>query len=427
MIEEKIVIEDEVRSLFMAFVLENIQCPVMELLSDLALQEDMHNRRKYQIIMCFESWLHLDSSEILKQNLHKINVIDMCFDILAEPDSCNVEASEALIKVMQLCKEANKYRDLYSLMLQRLITSHDRVLSFDEQHFVEEVRCYLDVYEEFIINTMDDFLSNPENQIIKTILYNTMLQLYKSKNYVTASRVIGVFISIMRKLEDLDDVIPSEEVVRSRKNFLTVHSRLLADLVIMSCFQAAYSVKQMKYYQTHSFFDDPEDFDHEDRLKIRSDIKDLLRRIAENTSFLQAMAPVAVRLVKTTEDLKVNPTEKSFCKLEGELFCAYALLRVANNNETLTVDTISDLLKIVLNIRQPVHALTFICAKIIGEVSPFIHSKPQILKESFVLLSQWVTDPKFEETASHSFYRLCKDNRQYIAENFDQFMDCKLM
>lgn len=435
--EEKIVIEDEIRSDFVGFVISNLQCPVMELISQVSEEQGMHNRRKYQIVMCFESWLNLDASSIVKQNLHKLRVIGLCFDILMEVDSCNQEASEALMSVMVVCKNTNEYRDLYGLILQKLVEAQERVIRFDDEQFVEEVRCYIDVYNVFIVNSFDNFLAQPDDPIIYTLLYHTIFHLFKSKSHLTVSRIIGVFISIMKKLEDEDGEISTVEKINARSTFIKIHKELFNGIVELCCYQATFTNAQMSFYQTKDFYEDPDDIDHEDKRKIRDDIKNLLRRISTKTSFTDCMSPIAKRLIATLDELKKKPTdklEKLYCKLESELFCAYSLIKSADNLDKLTLDTIYSLLTIVLGIDVQVSQLIHICIKIIGASSPFISemkaptfNKTQLLDQCFIKLAKWVTEDKLEESACHSFYCLCKDNRGHITKNFKQFMDCKLL
>ena len=124
--EEKMVIEDEQRTAFSTFAISNLQGPVLSLVSNAAEKENLHNRRKYQIIRCFENWMLLNSSEEVKLQLHNVKVIDLCFDVLSTFDSCNQEASDALMSVMVVCKDVNVYGSLYQLILQNLIKGQSR-------------------------------------------------------------------------------------------------------------------------------------------------------------------------------------------------------------------------------------------------------------------------------------------------------------
>ena len=373
--EEKIVIEDEVRAEFVAFAIANLQIPVMELISQASEAPEMSKHRKYQIVKCFEGWLQLNSSDKIKENLHKIKAIDLCFAVLAEPVSCNEEASDALMSVMIVCKDSRKYKELYWMILQNLKASQEVLWCFEEQGYLEEVRCYIDVYNTFILNVMDDFLAEPESPDIANLLHETLFRLYKTKNFLTVNRIVGVFISFLKRLDDEEGEVPTVNLITSRKNFIAVHKSLLQAIIDVSCSQVSFTTREIKFYQDNPFEADPNDESHEDRLVLRKHIRNLVRKISEKLPFIECMHPIAARLLSSIEELKTKKVERLVCKLEGELYCAQALLKTANNQDKLSVDTVVHLLEVVFSIDMPVHSLVYVCIRIMGSASPFLHQK----------------------------------------------------
>lgn len=373
--EEKIVVEDEVRNQFKSFMITHLQQPVLNIVSVCAQEQDIGVKRTFQIIRCFESWLILDTPDETKASLHKNHAIDLCFKELAIVDGCNAEASDALMSLLLVCKDYHKHQEIYSKILERLIASKEQLFNLFTANMVEEVRCYIDIYNTFVVNAFSEFLANPQHSIIKLLLEDIFLKLYKSRHLVTVSRINGVFISILRQMEDEEGQIVTLDTTELRRRFVAVHQGFFEEVIRVACSHCSLSQVQMQFYEHNDFNQEMDDMDFEDRMIVRADTKTLLRKLVKHFTFDNCFRPIAGKLVATFEALRENKTEKLVCELEGEFFCAYALLKFGNNADQSCIKTVQDLLKIVVDNQSPIHSLICISLKIIAASSAYLKDK----------------------------------------------------
>lgn len=373
--EEKLVVEDETRNHFRAFMIGHLQQPVLNIISLCAEEKDLGTRRTFQIIRCFESWLMLDTPDDTKATIHANSAIDLCFKELGAVDGCNAEASDALMSLLLICKDYEKHQTLYNKVLQNLLSSENHLFTLFHDNMVEEVRCYIDVYNTFVVNAFSEFLKNPQHDVIKVLFHRIFLKLYQSKHLVTVSRINGVFISILRQLEDEDDVVPTLGTIELRKQFVYAHKEFFEEVIKTGCRHCALTQEQVKFYQDHGFDEEMDDIDFEDKMVIRLDIKRFLRKLIKHFTFDNCFRPIAGKLVTTFNTLKEGKTEKLICQLEGEFFCAHALLKFGNNKDASCIKTVQDLLTVVISNQTPFHSLICISLKIISAASAYLADK----------------------------------------------------
>lgn len=230
--DEKIVIEDELREKFVQYTVDGLQANVLKTLELASNQPNLSEKRKYQLFKCFSSWITDKTREDVKEVIHTLNVFKLCFLELIEPCSCNTEAADTLITIMNCCKDTEKYQSLYQVIIQNLFesqSSFNRFLLDDDMS--EEVKSFLDVYSVLFNKIFNQAIQDPTNEAVRTILYDVFLKVYEKPGLQLVPLCTNIFITILRKVGNEKNEKLSENELQMRASFAESHIPLFKVII----------------------------------------------------------------------------------------------------------------------------------------------------------------------------------------------------
>lgn len=233
MTDEKIVIEDEIRSSFITFCMERLQPSILKTLSDASLNTKLSGRRRYQLINCFQAWMTDQTTDQVKSAIHELNLLPLCFSELQLTGENNEEASDAIIACMVICKDSVKYQALYQCIIKSLFDAKAKFEDFVKSSHEDEVKAYLSVYSVLVLRIFDQILLEPQNEAIKFMLEGVFLRvMYETKREIIV-KAVGSLTSIMKKL--VIDESTSSAKAGQIANFMNVYEKWFEALIQTGC------------------------------------------------------------------------------------------------------------------------------------------------------------------------------------------------
>lgn len=232
-LDEKIVIEDEMRAQFLQYSIEKLQPQILSLLSEaaLALQKSNASRRR-QVITCFHAWMLEETSDSVKNDLPKANLLPLCFRELQLEGENNEEASDAIIACMVICKDAAKYQLLYQTIISGLFEGKNQFNKFVENGNEEEVKAYVSVYSHLTGRVISEILNNPLNESIVFMLENVFLKALKQKKREIVIKAVSSLTSLVKRLEKTETTTPE---VRAQIDHLVTCYQNWFNEILMAC------------------------------------------------------------------------------------------------------------------------------------------------------------------------------------------------
>lgn len=110
------------------------------------------------------------------------------------------------------------------------------------EEFVEDVRYYLDVYNVFILRIFEQILANPEEEVIKLILYEIFLKVFVQADEELLGKVTAIFHAIIKRLVVASEPKDSPETIKLKLRFVQVHSSLFLQLIQASILPCQFTV-----------------------------------------------------------------------------------------------------------------------------------------------------------------------------------------
>lgn len=233
MADEKLVIEDELRSSFVAFAMQKLQLEVLNTLSGATSAGNLATRRRYQLINCFKAWMIEETTDVVKSNIHKSELLPFCYNELKLDGENNEEAAEAIIACMQVCKDSSQYPLLYQNIIQGLFSGRANFESFVKDGKEEEVHYYISVYSVLVSRIFDQILEEPTNEGIQFMLEGVFLKVMMENKYDMVSKTTIAITSIIKKLQ-LDEQAGPEKL-KKVANFIHLYHKWFEAIIDAAC------------------------------------------------------------------------------------------------------------------------------------------------------------------------------------------------
>lgn len=231
--EEKVVIEDEVRSNFVRFAMESLQTQVLQTLSQACAVPDMNTRKRYQLINCFHAWMIDQTTELVKEHLHELNLLNLCYEELKLDGENNGEAADAIVACMVICKDSSKYQHLYGSIINGLFGGKAHFLSFVRDGKEEEVHHYITVYSVLVSRIFDQILMEPRNEAIQFMLEGVFLKVMQENKREMVSKTTTAITSIIKKLQTGDDA--SHDKLAKINTFIQIYLPWFEAIIEAAC------------------------------------------------------------------------------------------------------------------------------------------------------------------------------------------------
>jgi hypothetical protein len=354
--DEKVVIEDELRKEFIKFAIENLQTNILKTLDIASTGAALSGRRKYQLVKCFDEWLLNETKEEVKLQLHRLNMIDLCFSELRRSDGSGDEAADALVHLMSICKDPVVYHDLYKNILKHLMESLPHLKKLIHSLDSERVKFYLTVYDAIILRIFDQMVAEPESEPVKLILYEVLLPIYKERSLNLVCLVTESFITFVDKLRDgsnPDDIDEDDEEFNpskanpsnldleqdkvKRAKFVAAHIPLWKSLVELGCDHCDLTQEELTALggnnKKREDDENNDEEDSEDAYMIRAEVNRLIRKVSRLLGFMYVFGLLAEKLKLTVVEMSSRNSEdgefplETVAKFESQLFCIYGILK----------------------------------------------------------------------------------------------------
>lgn len=427
MVDERIVIEDELRAQFIEFVTKELQTGVLKTLDIASQRPNLSENQKYQLLKCFEAWLIDETSEEIKADIHNLNLVNLAFSELANPDGCSEEAKDVLITLMVLCRQSEKYSNLYAKFVvkqQELSLQFDHLINTSER---DEVQYFLEVYNVFFLRVLGQVLKEPSVPMVNTILNGIFLRVFHEKRLGLQKHAANIFVGIVKKLTPGDK--SSEEERAQKKAFIQVHSGLFKNLIEKCIENATLTSKHIEHYEENPVDSDEED-DNEEYIEkniLRSEIYYLLKKMTQLIGFHDIFEVIAAQIKETVAALQnpenANKQESLFILFEAQLFCANSLMRKTYDKSEAIYQQRQYFLEMVLCLNFTKHKILYTALRIISNSSEFFGSRIDLLQKAFKLLHLWIQNEKFESEAAEAMNNLCQNNKNFVIEKLQDFFD----
>jgi hypothetical protein len=231
--DEKVVIEDEIRANFIQFAMKNLQPEILKTLSTACDLPQLPTRRRYQLINCFHSWMISETSEEVKQAIHQLSLLRFCYNELRMEQENNEEAADAIIACMVICKDANRYPDLYKSIIEGLFSGKAEFERFVAHGSEDEVQQYISVYSVLVSRIFDQILDNPNNEAIEFMLQGVFLKVMQQQKRDIVSKAVLAITSIVKKLS-ADEIASPDKQVKIR-NFIELYYHWFVNIIECAC------------------------------------------------------------------------------------------------------------------------------------------------------------------------------------------------
>lgn len=433
MTEDKIVIEDEIRQGFIEFAMEHLQPGVLKTLSDASLHSKLPSRRRYQLINCFQAWLIDQTRDEVKLHLHQLNLINFCLAELKLDGENNEEASDAIIGCMVICKDSVKYQALYEAIIGGLFEGKQQFELFVQQSMEEEVRPYIAAYSVLVIRIFDQILQEPQNDHIKFMLQGVFLRALQQPKREIVIKAVSAINSIVKKL--IHEGSTSQARADQTTNFLSIYSGWFDSILEACCVHSILSVvkyvimqEQLNFYQTRNMDSDTDD-NLEDKNALRQDIYYLVYKISKLISFSSVFKVIGSRISTSIQLLQSEgeqPTPNSIAKFEAELYCLSGALKSVPTDNPAVFEHMQKVLELTLSFNYPKDKILFTALKVLSKCSLFFGNRIDLLQSAFKFLANCVSNKKFEDEAAEAISNLCRNNKSFVIENLNDFVDCKV-
>lgn len=429
--DEKIVIEDERREAFIQFVTKQLQPNVLKTLNVASQQPKLSNKRRFQLLKCFEAWVVDKTPEEVKQELHQLNLIQLCFDELgqASHESNCEEAADALCTLMIVCKDANQYQPLYQTILKGLIGGKQKIQNLIVNRDTEELKAYLDIFSVMIVRIMPQSLIEPQNEAVRFAFYDVILKVYEDQQLDLVSKSTSVIVQILKKL-DLKEK-PDDSQIQLKMGFMNEHLPFFAAIIKAACKHSALILPHMEFFETRSFHSDDDHQDFEDKNTIRQDTKKMLGKLSKILSFMPVFSVIAAEMQNSIQQMQQpnindDAMNQLLVKFEGELFCILSIVESMSEAADAEAATIQQMLELILNINYTKQKVLDTSLKIVSKCSNYFGQRTDLLQLAFKLLAKCISMPKFENEAAEAIANLCKNNKSFVISNLADFFECTI-
>lgn len=173
---------------------------------------------------------------------------------------------------------------------------------------------------------------------------------------------------------------------------------------------------------------DTED-DLEDKNVLRDDIYYLIYKICKLIGFSSVFKVIGNRISNSIQLLQSEgdtPTPRSIAKFEAELYCLSGALKNVPTDNQEVFENMQRMLELILNFQFPRDKILLTALKVISKCSLFFGNRIDLLQAAFKFLANCVSNSKFENQAAEAISNLCKDNKSFVIENLNDFVDCRL-
>lgn len=177
-------------------------------------------KRRYQLLKCFDAWIVKETTEEVKQAIHSINLINLAVSELGKPDSNSEEASDVICTLMIVCKDTEKYQDLYQALLKSLMNLKPLISSLIDQQESSELSPFIIIFGMLLFRILPQSLVEPNNEAIKYIFYDFFLKIYKDESLELTDKLTSILTGLCTKLKVEN---PTDQREQLKPAFVSAH------------------------------------------------------------------------------------------------------------------------------------------------------------------------------------------------------------
>lgn len=432
MADENVVIEDEKREAFINYVATQLQPQVLQTLNIACQHPSNSGARKYQLLRCFDAWIIERSTEEVKQALHNLSLIQLCFAELGTEKSNSDEASDALCSLMVVCNDPIRYQNLYQTLIRGLFAAKPKINELIRTKDSDELEHYIKIFGKLAVNVCAQSIAEPNNETIQYILYDVLLKIYQDDKIDLIGKLSSHLVSFLKKLKPSN--VPENRLTDEAKGvFVQTHYPFLEGIVEATCNKATLTVKHLEFFETHTMHEDDEEEEFNEKNNDRHDASNIISKISKLIGPIRVFSIIAKKMAVSISMLQQSQqTEEAMsqalAKFEGELYCILGAMKnpVDSKNEE-DIKMLQQMLQLVLSINFTKQKVLHTSLRIISKCSMYFGTRSDLLQLAIKLLANCINNPKFEEEAAEALSNLCKNNKSFVIDNLPDFFNCRIM
>ena len=168
--------------------------------------------------------------------------------------------------------------------------------------------------------------------------------------------------------------------------------------------------------------------DLEEVESLRYDLSYLVYKIRSIIGFNRLFSVLGKRIEESLNGLKgENDVNLNvLCKLEAELYCLSGALKKMDDKDADTVGTMQKMLELLFAFNYQKQRMLKTALKVVSRSSEFFGTRADLLQSGFKFLANCINITDLEDLASESISNLCKNNKGFVLENMNDFVDCSL-
>ena len=416
---KEVVIEDEIRVQFMQHLKSTLQLQVLKTL------EEIHTNKSHreQIFKCFQNWLFKDTSEAIKLEIHKLELVKAVLSDLFSVQGDNEVAVDVTIDLLHLCKDVTKYKDLYTFVIKNLVGNISVVKDWMKELDESSIFGLMSVLEEFFHRIKDLAISEPETPEILALL-ETIVMVYEAPELESTDRVCPILSELFDRCNDLVQQGKNEIVWK----FVETHKGILKRIIDASCLKCELDEGHMKDSNNLTTKEQNKRRDYENKNHDRKEVQDMLYKMKKAIGFNNILPVIATKMGTTVKELHENPDNvKKLTRFEAELFCILATMKRLNESELSkeSEDTVKQLLELLIQLYTLNRRLLHNLLRFLTLVSPLVKNNAVVLNQLYKIVLVGLEDKDRSDIVSSSsavFKSLSLANRDFVLQNLKEFM-----